>query len=465
MMQTTVGGLRPACAVLGLLLAGSAADAQEAPRDAARTLRGLFTGEVEPPRRAHTLGLTFSGSGNYDDNAVEEHEGAVRDPRFQIGGYYAGGAATLSYRWLGQRRSLDIDGGATGRYYPKLSRLTSVSPWATFTASLSPGPRTTLRATQFLSYSPYYVYGAADSASTTGEVVVLAPNADFAVRHLPVVALATTAEVTRQVTRRSSLTAFGSLAATRFRDEGPGFRDFTHRGGGGRFARVLGRTLAFHVGYGYREAVFGHAADGAAPVVTHDLDIGLDYSGALSRSRRTTFGFSTGSAVVAGGGPGRREHPGRYYLWVGTAHVAHDIGRTWRLRADYGRRVYLLQGLSDPVIGDGASATVAGRLARRVELLATASRSAGQVGLEAARDITIYSGTLRLQYVLTSRLAVFGESYSYRSRFGTAPVGYPALLDRTGVRAGLVFAVPLAQWGGAATTALGGTARGTAPAR
>ena len=218
----------------------------------------------------------------------------MTDPRFQRSGEYAGGDAELAYGRRGERGTFDLSAGTSYRYYPSLHDLSGSNYHGTVGFSLNLTSRTLLRATEGVTYSPYYGLGSLQGLSgpVPGELVTT--TADFSLVERPAVTYFSSAAFEHRLARRATFTADYRLRYTDFREEGdPPLRDW---GAGARFSYDLTRRTRARLGYHYRRGVHGRFYQGR-PIEYHDIDAGVDYNRALSFSRRTTFGFSTGTGV------------------------------------------------------------------------------------------------------------------------------------------------------------------------
>jgi len=112
----------------------------------------------------------------------------------------------------------------------------------------------------------------------------------------------------------------------------------------------------------------------------------------------------------------------------------------------YRRSVGAFAGVSVPFVSDVASGAVSGLLTRRLSFSISGGYSHGNaVGLTPNRFDALNAST-RLSYTATRYVPVYAEYVYYWYRFerplGLAP-GFPILVDRHGLRAGLAYSVPL----------------------
>jgi hypothetical protein len=174
----------------------------------------------------------------------------------------------------------------------------------------------------------------------------------------------------------------------------------------------------------------------------HNLDVGVDYSRALSFSRRTTVSFATGTTAITDG-------QSTHYQAIGNAQLNHEIGRTWRATISYDRAFQFVDTLLEPVFYDAASAGVGGLVNRRVRVQLNARASLGRIGVGSYRvnnDFDTYQGIATVAIAL-SRYIDFGVDYSiYRYRFDSGavlPIGIPRNIERQSVAAHIDVWAPL----------------------
>ena len=101
-----------------------------------------------------------------------------------------------------------------------------------------------------------------------------------------------------------------------------------NQGGGRALLAQLTPNAGFHLGYGYGAGRYPNIR-GFTQSGIHNIDVGLDYSRALSVSRRTQFSFATGSALFYANqgitvGADRRLD----FALLGNANLTHEMGRT-----------------------------------------------------------------------------------------------------------------------------------------
>ena len=423
-----------------------------------RPYRGLFGGNAADPNRNQNLDLTVSFYGAYDDNVLAgrgQGGSATGDPRFQQSGEYAGGDLSLAYGRHGERGTVNVSGGTSYRYYPSIHDLSGFNYFGTLGFSLKITSRTTLRATESVTYSPYYGFGSSFGLSGQVPGELITATTDYSIVERPAVTYFSSAAIDHRLTRRATVTADYRLRYTDFREEGDSpLRDW---GAGARFSYDLTRRARARLGYHYRRAVHGMFFQGR-PIEYHDVDVGVDYDRALSISRRTTFGFTTGTGVYRSFDPGLEEEPTpgstqdlrlrTRFLFTGSAYLNREFGRTWNARLDYKRGLHYIEGFPDAFFSDAVSFNAAGQAGRRARIAMSAAYNDGQMGIASltGRNYELYTGTAGVQFAVTRMTALYVNYLYYHYEFDEdvrVPFGMARGLDRHSVRAGLTLWLPL----------------------
>jgi hypothetical protein len=210
--------------------------------------------------------------------------------------------------------------------------------------------------------------------------------------------------------------------------------------------------MKLRFGYTYRDTQYT-AID---TLSEHDLDVGIDYSRPLSRTRRTTVGFSVGPtsgnvpvpAPVSAGvpSPGAASRSRQY--WVGAdAFVIHQMGRSWNARGTLHRGLVYVEGLPSPVVTNAAAVVTEGFLNRRTDLVASAAYTEGVSAFDrSSGTFATYTGDVRLRFATSKLLATYVEYVYYFYNFDrnlALPPGLPPRFSRNGVRIGLTLWVPV----------------------
>ena len=416
------------------LLAAAAppAAAQQAPPRAERPYRGLFGGGVGNAEQLLTFDLSV-GAG-YDDNIFAE-QGIGSDPRNAKGGQFGSLSTGLSYSFNATDWTFSATGNANTRYSPGVAEAFTTGAGAALGISGTVWRGGRVTASGSAGYQPYFTLALVPT-------IIDAPLADAPVNLPEFAALqddrltyGAMVGVSQSVSRRGSLAFHADANRSEFRSGERG--DTTTIGAGGGYAHNLAKGLGLRLGYGFRVA---RTKGSSIDTRLHSLDIGVDFSRAISFSRRTSLAFSTGSSAVTDGGDPQ------YHL-TGAASLRHEIGRTWFAAAGYQRQVQFIDALADTYLSDGASVTLAGLVSRRLQFHSQASVGfAHPGGRSGSSEFDSYLGSVGIQYGVTRSLALGVDYAYYRYEFAPDAVlihGFGRKLDRHSVRAHLSFWAPL----------------------
>lgn len=378
------------------------------------------------------LDLRWTVVGAYDDDVTSEMQGPI-DPRFQRKGVFGRESASLQFRSHGQHASFSATAASNARYYPDLRTLTEFDGSGNVIVAADLGSKTKIQTSQEVTYLPYYELNVLnglvpqDMEPIRSDAALTAHDSHGYTGRFGLV---------EQFTPRASLTVEYEYRYTRFSASA---QPFIWQLGRARFSHRLTRAAALRVGYGYGTGQFGQLA-GAAPLVTHDLDLGIDYSRALAFSRRTTINFGSGSTLVPSA-------QGLGYYLNADASLNRQMGRTWKASLIYHRGVQMAEGIAEPLYADTAIVRLGGNMTRRLGFTVNGAYSTGSVGLAAAnRRFTTYTAESDLRIAITRILAAYVHYMNYRYAFDDAavlPFDLPSLMNRQGLRVGISGSLPL----------------------
>jgi hypothetical protein len=454
--------IRP-LALLALTLLVSAPSWAQRPRPD-RPYRGLFGGDGADPNSDQALDMSASLSAAYDDNVLGNETLGGVDPRFQESGAYAAGSLSVDYTRHAGRADVDLTGGSTYRYYPTIQVLDGASYFESIGVTVRLAPRTTMRATESLTYTPYYGLGALTTVFGTTAAGDLAPIGYTAplVKRAAVIEFGSTS-VDYRLTSRATLTGDASYGSADYHE--PQYPAFQNWAAGGMFSYRLDPNATLKLGYHFRRGTFGLYA-GNEPIDSHDLDVGMDYSRPLSASRKTTVGFTTGSTIYssfdtlaqATGGAAPPATPGTlsatdlylrtHYTVTGTAFLNRQIGRSWNARINYSRGLQYVEAFPNPFFSDSVNAAATGFWGERSRLNFSAGYTNGSVGTVTVtpQSYVMSNGVANYQMALTRFVAMFAEYDYYHYTFDQSvvlPAGMSHSLNRNSVRVGVNLWAPL----------------------
>lgn len=428
--------------------------AQATAQTTRRPYRGLFQGGMGASEQS--LVLRGSTGGGYDDNIFADSTsglGSSSDPRVSHSGGYAQAGFELAYSLDRRRVGFGITGGSSLRYYPSLTQPYAPSHGVAVRGSARIRETTTVSALQSVTFQPYYVLYLFDRVTlvpsatdvSTGEapegpaLQTVATSPDLAIKRRDSLVAATSVALTQTISPRTAFTA--SYGFYQYRTD----RDsvFSSQAIGVRLSRTVTKNAGIHAAYTYTDGSYGERADQRL-VRGNNVDVGVDYKRPLSRSRRTTVSFSSGTVMLDDRGA-------RYYSVTGAAGLDREIGRTWSAGIRYFRGVNFVEAFTDPIRSDMVTARVAGLVSQRAQFRAAAVYSSGAVGfVRDAPSFDFSNATAGLTYGITRYIALSAEYVIYHYVFDPEvvnPFGLPRQLTRNGVRVQLTTWLPLFERG------------------
>jgi hypothetical protein len=295
------------------------------------------------------------------------------------------------------------------------------------------------------SYAPDFRLGLFPTAGEPGsfEDPFVTGGPDLGIFRDPSYRTSTSAGLTQRLSDRENLYGYYSLLTAHY---GSSDFDYMNQGAGARYTRQLTTHAGLRLGYRYGTGGYRNLPTLNRRGV-HTIDAGVDYSRALSVSRRTNFSFSTGSALFYANNVevGGRDQ-GLHYALTGSATLSREMGRTWTATLGYRRSVDYHEGFADPFLAQSATASLSGLLSRRLSFVSTLSYSAGTIGVGKGRHFGSGVFNVGLQYAISRYLAATAQYMYYRYRFDplvAVDPRFPRSLSRNGVRFGLTTSIPL----------------------
>jgi hypothetical protein len=422
-----------ACGALAL----GAVSAQAQSRPYAAT----FAGPRNMQTSGQTLDLTVSLAEAYDANILSRTgTGTLAGPA-QQGGFFSELSGDTRFLLTRRRAQLSVNLGTNLRYLPEFNEVKAVGHYLTAGTSLELGSKSTLSATQSISYMPAYL----PSFGSTAPPTATAPPPtvpSYAFTNRQSYTSMSVAQWNRRVGRHSSFDIQGSYRRTDYTQSSSGLGDLTSYDGGFRYNHGVGRDLTMRLGYIYREAQY---STGLTPH-QHDIGVGLDYNRPLSRSRNTWLGFTFGSTILDALPPGRATgQVVHQFRGFADGTLTHQFGRTWSARGNYRRGAQFIDEVAQPVYSDSVTLSLDGFLSRRTEWTSSAVYSSGDLAARPNSGFKNYAANARLRYGLNKKWAAFGEYFYYRYEYqpGALPVTLPSRVNRNGARVGISTWLPI----------------------
>ena len=387
-----------------------------------------------PASRADGRELTLTGSmfGGYDTNVFEGNTAA---PGVRTGAPQMGGNFSVHFGAKSERVAFFSDAAANSTHFRTLQPVTGTSVTGSASVRAAVTRKTLMNLSVSGGYVPQFQFSLLPPDPIAAPVI---PTLDYAILGIDAITYRTGIDVTHNLSARSALNGSYSRSSYKYLD-----RDYelNYQTFGGGYSRGLTRYAALRLGYLEQRADYPLLVRGELrPLRNRTLDVGLDYSRPLSRTRRTTFGFGTGSTGVDNGEE-------KFYNVAGHASLTHQIGRTWNISTTYARGLGLVGGFVEPFFADSVSLNLRGNTSPRVRLTGSAGYANGDLGLGSrANSFASYQAAADLEVALSQRLAVFGHYFYYNYLFDkniSLPDGLARGLDRHGVRAGLNLRIPI----------------------
>lgn len=413
-----------------------------------RPFRGLFGGAQPMSTRGQMVDLSMSAFVGWDEpqTLINPLESST-DDRTLVSGPYSGGSAAVSYTHPGEHFDFSGTGSAFTGYFPDNNE----SPWyQSYSGAGSLNWRTDLsRRTHFhftesASTSTDYRAGALLGPAGGGGVGSIGSSFDNSLVHEPAMVTQTRAELNHDFSARSKLSAsYGFQYAHFFQDDQ--FPDTGIHSAGIRYLHRLTKDFGYHLGYSYDHPV--DFSNGPPMRGVHNIDVGLDYSRALSLTRTTKFGFGVGTTVASGTHEenGQTTFSDPHLYAVGNATLTQQLGQSWNLGAYYNRNVTYDPGFTQPGLYDTAGVSLSGLVSRHLDVSANAQYQVGRIGLQTS-NYRSWNASAQIRSAITRNIAAYADYYYFLSDIGATvaiPTGAPHYIDRNGVRAGITAWLPL----------------------
>ena len=427
-----------------------AADAQVINRPQ-RAYRGLFGGgrPQDPNRSRQELTFTFNALGGYDDNAAAG-EGIGAPPPTALtpngAGYTGTFDGTLSYFVGKSDRSfaLDFGGGASAYHNVDLDPSQSFRLNARGRTTL--GQRTSISATENLSYSSQLRVDAPLTGGLPVEDVPTTDTAIFGLGSRDSVSSTTSADLEQRISRDASVSGTYGYTTTVY-DEG-NFGGYRSHHASANYRHRVGRWTEATGTYEYSTTRYGFTlSDEGRPMTEHRIGGGLAWERRLSPRRNMTVTME-GGAFNVDSVTGLLQQP--YSVWVPFAEVEAtlDLGRDWNLGGSYRRGVDTIEGLTlEAFINDNATFRLSGLATRRLDLAfiggVASGTSAAEGGLNSRYLTTTVSAQARFAISRMLSTIVSYHYYHYDFDETVLPVGVAPTYGRNAVRVGISMWLPI----------------------
>ncbi|MBA2355197.1 MAG: hypothetical protein H0V80_11080 [Acidobacteria bacterium] len=432
----------------------------------------VFGGARRQQPGTNSLNLTAGLFSGYDTNILAGDDGGLGAASSTgalgsgdgTGSTFGGTATTLSWSQQRARSSYFGQVGAQYRTFFDVDDFNVLSYDAAGGASAQITRRSTLGVAGSVGVQPFYQFGVLGAVAPRGRVGVESGPGfvpDFQAAREQVLRYNGGLQYAYALGPRSAFSAQVSrsgFAPLNSRAEVVGLINLGATSASARLTRRLTANLEGRVGYGYtqfdtvptRVATLdgGNADNGPIQVGeqrfgTHDIDVGVDYSRALTIARRTSFSFGTGSNITRRSGQALGGPAPAVFNVTGFATLNRAFLRTWNTGLNYGRATSYVEGFNEFGVFDSASAFVGGLFTDRLDGSAGLQYVHGRLGGGGRDELSTLGAGAQLRYGISSNLAAF-VSYTY-ARFGLPdnPQLQASTLafrpERQGVRVGLTL--------------------------
>jgi hypothetical protein len=389
--------------------------------------------------------LIFNGSVAeiYDDDALAASSG--------IGN---GAPQSSTYTWLSGGLSYSkqtpsgFNFGASGStstgYDPKRGELMKADHYARASMTSPIGRKSTLTFGQIVTYTPSYLYRLFPAPVETTLTPEAVTGANYSAANESAYSYDSSASFAHKLSRVGSLNFGSTYRITDFSGQGRDVRSYSLSAG---YHHTFTKTATLKLDYGYRKGTYAQVA-GERATVAHDLNIGLDYTKALSRSRRTFVSFNSGSTIIQADPLNTTERS--QYMVLGGGSLSHQMGRTWLAQLDLSRSLKFLEGFPDPVLSNGVNASLAGQVSKRLNTRFNAGYSTGDVNSASpvlgTNGFNTYTALANVSFRMTRHLSIYSDYFYYYYDMGSGialPPGVPAGLERNSIHVGLTLWAPL----------------------
>jgi hypothetical protein len=379
----------------------------------------------------------------YDQDLQAGPDGTAAST-FHGGGLYSMLTPQMDFQTSG-RVQLHITAISAARYYGELHEVIATNHSAAVSLLAQLTPRTSISLNPSVAYSPALFGGVfANFGTVTTAASTALPGSNDLLNTNRSYVYSGGAEISHQLTDRAAVVFDAGLRATTFTRKEPGYLDVKSDDIGGRFTYSTNRNVKLRLGYTYSDGQYA----GFPRSVQHNLDVGMDYSRPLSRTRKTAFTFRIGPTVGKNTAvPNGSQELRPQYQMVVDAMVNHQLGRTWALQGTYRRGVGYYQGFQSPAFTGAYGGSVTGFLTRRTDLNISAAYSSVESILSGEPSrLTTYTAEARYRFAISRHWAAYVEGSRYEYRFDQAiqlPSQVPLALTRNSVRTGLTMWIPV----------------------
>jgi len=400
-----------------------------------RPQRGLFGSALSNTEQNLVLNVSFGGG--YDNDLLGQATGSPAPYGPRGVGQFGFGSAALAYSVARETVRASANIGGTSQYYPQMQDPSMNSFSAGLQASWQAGKRTSLSTSTQYSYQPTglrSLFGLPIDSETPPDS---SDSLNYAINGTSFSDLRTSVDVSQALTANLSASLGYTFFAVNYPDDQSNYAAQTILG---RLTYQINKSLSVHGGYGRTSTNYADdSLDGRYAGRT--IDAGVDFSKAVSLTRRTSLEFATGVSGINNYGDTR-------YFFTGTVTLGHELGRSWTMTAGARRSADFYQTFGEPVISSSVNAGVSGLIHRRVQVGAQGGWSSGSVGFSGV--VPQYAawtggGSMRMAVSRSAGLSVSYAIFNYvfDENGAPAPIGTQPEMRNQSVRVTFDWMMPL----------------------
>lgn len=400
---------------------------------------GLFGATRADVNDRDKLNVQLMMAEGHDSDVPPELSSFVRQSDLRTGGRSTMLAASADY--ARNHRTVQLFGNASTyfRYAQRLDRIAAGSQSVRMGASVRLSRQGSLEITQAGAYSPSYLFRLfPTSALAPGDATPV--NPEYRIDATESYSYDTRMALAFGSPRGTRLTTTAEYELTDFKKQIFARPDLATYTTGAKISRAMSRSARVSGGYEYSNSEFGFGR----LTKVHRVTMGVEYTPALSVTRRATFHLEVSPSMVEI--PGAAEP--QLYPLQGEASVGYPFRLKWHASASYRRSIEHLALLSEPIFSDGARVKLIGVIGRRFDVSALAGYATAVSAISRNnRNLSTATGEARIRYALTRSFAIYSQylyyHYDLREQSHLAP-GLPGVYEQHGIRVGfMVFGQPL----------------------
>jgi hypothetical protein len=425
------------CAIVATAIPAQAQSAGE------QRTGGLFGATRSDASDRNRLNVIFAATEGFQSAVPTEFQIGLPSAGPQSGGWSTMLTTSADYLKDGRRLQVGASAQSAFRLYHELDDVSSTSHSGSVHARLQLARTATLRLAQTAAYSPSYLFELFPSAELPRLEDPITVNPEYRLRETESYVYGTGVTFEAGSKRGSSVAVSGDYGETHFSDPSIDQPRMKSLGGRARYSLGVGRNAGLSAEYEYRGGELG-----LAPFREQRLNIGADYSLALSSSRRASFRFVISPAWLdvpesAQGTPFTGTARGIH----GSLAIDYQFLRTWRASAGYSRSFEYVAVLTEPIRANSARADLSGLLGRRWDVTVSAAYAVGESALSLnTGQLESYTSTTTLRFALTRGFALYTEYlyylYDTQGQSLLAPE-LPRTFEQHGIRIGATIWVPV----------------------